>query len=238
MSLQCIDEHASCKDWAQNNECERNPDFMLSTCRLSCGQCPKAVDVTDYQLIVITTGCVVLLSALWLWWSSRRVDLIADEALLRSKRMRHFSSEHTTVDQRDGSTSASLQRREKRSPLRPEPNLSESWRARDAEQQQQQQARVNRQSPLRSQRSVAAPDVPSASVTATTEGADVSESWRQCQQQQLLLHCRMRVIDKKYKLDIRTIQMPPGKTQELLLQKVNVNGHWNNYKGSRHKGTL
>ena len=35
----CTDDDYECSDWAYQGECEANPDFMLTSCRLSCNQC-------------------------------------------------------------------------------------------------------------------------------------------------------------------------------------------------------
>jgi len=46
----CADAHPECPRWAAgagdhvHSECERNPDYMLTRCRLSCGLCAPAVE--------------------------------------------------------------------------------------------------------------------------------------------------------------------------------------------------
>ena len=35
----CIDEGEYCSDWAQNGECQYNPEYMLEFCKKSCGVC-------------------------------------------------------------------------------------------------------------------------------------------------------------------------------------------------------
>lgn len=35
----CIDKDQKCGFWADQGECDRNPDFMLARCPLSCNQC-------------------------------------------------------------------------------------------------------------------------------------------------------------------------------------------------------
>ena len=35
----CIDEDKHCKGWAEDGECEKNPNYMLTSCRRSCGVC-------------------------------------------------------------------------------------------------------------------------------------------------------------------------------------------------------
>jgi len=38
----CKNENEFCCDWAEKGECDRNADFMLSSCKLACGECPDA----------------------------------------------------------------------------------------------------------------------------------------------------------------------------------------------------
>merc|ERR1712203_793394 len=35
----CKDNDRQCAAWARNQECKRNPDFMLANCKLSCNAC-------------------------------------------------------------------------------------------------------------------------------------------------------------------------------------------------------
>jgi len=35
----CVDDSEECAQWAAGGECDNNPGFMLTNCRLSCGQC-------------------------------------------------------------------------------------------------------------------------------------------------------------------------------------------------------
>ena len=37
----CVDGSPDCASWAGAGECGRNPDYMLATCRVSCGSCGK-----------------------------------------------------------------------------------------------------------------------------------------------------------------------------------------------------
>ena len=37
----CVDSALECKGWAASGECEKNTQFMLQQCALSCGQCGK-----------------------------------------------------------------------------------------------------------------------------------------------------------------------------------------------------
>ncbi|RCN34261.1 shTK domain protein, partial [Ancylostoma caninum] len=40
----CCDKHELCAEWARNNECENNPDWMLPNCQLSCHNCGTESD--------------------------------------------------------------------------------------------------------------------------------------------------------------------------------------------------
>ena len=35
----CDDETGACSVWAKGGECEKNPSYMKSSCRRSCGLC-------------------------------------------------------------------------------------------------------------------------------------------------------------------------------------------------------
>ena len=35
----CVDSNPKCAEWKGSGECDRNPKFMLETCRKSCGKC-------------------------------------------------------------------------------------------------------------------------------------------------------------------------------------------------------
>ncbi|KAL1524447.1 hypothetical protein AB1Y20_019342 [Prymnesium parvum] len=35
----CVDQDASCPQWAEAGECERNKEFMAQNCKLSCAEC-------------------------------------------------------------------------------------------------------------------------------------------------------------------------------------------------------
>ena len=37
----CKDDHALCAEWADTDECNRNPSYMHDACRLSCGLCEE-----------------------------------------------------------------------------------------------------------------------------------------------------------------------------------------------------
>ena len=36
---ECMDDSEHCADWASKGECQNNPDYMLESCKKSCGVC-------------------------------------------------------------------------------------------------------------------------------------------------------------------------------------------------------
>jgi len=46
----CYDDHVTCPQWASSGECDKNPNYMLVSCRKSCNNCPVKeleVDLKD-----------------------------------------------------------------------------------------------------------------------------------------------------------------------------------------------
>lgn len=43
----CKDDDPGCADWAADNQCKANPDFMLVSCKKSCNSCDKKDSTTD-----------------------------------------------------------------------------------------------------------------------------------------------------------------------------------------------
>eukprot|EP00058_Branchiostoma_floridae_P010495 XP_002595983.1 hypothetical protein BRAFLDRAFT_128083 [Branchiostoma floridae] len=39
MGQDCADDNGGCAGWAADGECDLNPGYMLTNCRLSCGEC-------------------------------------------------------------------------------------------------------------------------------------------------------------------------------------------------------
>jgi hypothetical protein len=39
MASLCADDHPQCQEWADMNECDNNPNYMLKKCRQSCKVC-------------------------------------------------------------------------------------------------------------------------------------------------------------------------------------------------------
>jgi hypothetical protein len=39
---ECGDSHEQCAEWAYFGECEKNPGFMLASCKKSCKKCEKS----------------------------------------------------------------------------------------------------------------------------------------------------------------------------------------------------
>ena len=37
--LECNDEEADCSKWAEVGECQKNPTYMLKSCKKSCKAC-------------------------------------------------------------------------------------------------------------------------------------------------------------------------------------------------------
>jgi hypothetical protein len=47
MEQECNDEEADCSKWAEVGECQKNPTFMLKSCKKSCNGCGTAEPPTD-----------------------------------------------------------------------------------------------------------------------------------------------------------------------------------------------
>jgi hypothetical protein len=47
---ECVDTHESCGFWAENQECQENPDYMLVYCRKSCQVCYDAPTEEDFGI--------------------------------------------------------------------------------------------------------------------------------------------------------------------------------------------
>ena len=41
--LECTDDEADCSKWAEVGECQKNPTFMLKSCKKSCDQCGNQI---------------------------------------------------------------------------------------------------------------------------------------------------------------------------------------------------
>lgn len=57
----CEDLEANCAAWASSGECESNPEFMGSNCRLSCQLCEGASNVSpplkwNFEYFLLTRG--------------------------------------------------------------------------------------------------------------------------------------------------------------------------------------
>jgi hypothetical protein len=57
----CVDENEHCAIWESWGECTNNPEYMLSSCELSCGACPTFpvgdIDVQFLSAVVLWLGC-------------------------------------------------------------------------------------------------------------------------------------------------------------------------------------
>ena len=81
----CVDANPACKDWAQAGECDKNPSFMLESCKRACGLCedqqqqqqqPPPSDTAasladDWKGVAIGVA-VVAATIVWLLLSRRR----------------------------------------------------------------------------------------------------------------------------------------------------------------------
>mmetsp|Transcript_10292 Transcript_10292/g.14768 ORF Transcript_10292/g.14768 Transcript_10292/m.14768 type:complete len:155 (+) Transcript_10292:91-555(+) len=50
---ECVDQNEACYSWAEMGECEKNPGYMLTNCKLSCKQCTqneKATKIVEQEL--------------------------------------------------------------------------------------------------------------------------------------------------------------------------------------------
>lgn len=45
--VQCADQNEFCKSWQENGECDKNPGYMLESCKKSCGRCDTEVSHQD-----------------------------------------------------------------------------------------------------------------------------------------------------------------------------------------------
>ena len=45
----CVDNNDDCPNWASIGECEANPSYMLSNCKLSCKVCQDPCISPDYH---------------------------------------------------------------------------------------------------------------------------------------------------------------------------------------------
>ena len=41
--VECTDDEADCSKWAEVGECQKNPTFMLKSCKKSCDQCGNQI---------------------------------------------------------------------------------------------------------------------------------------------------------------------------------------------------
>ena len=51
----CKDDNASCATWAGRGECDRNPGYMLVSCKLSCKKCSgRSLSHISFLIIINT----------------------------------------------------------------------------------------------------------------------------------------------------------------------------------------
>lgn len=46
---ECIDADKRCGGWAAAGECEKNPGYMLTSCRKACNKCTSEESGNEYQ---------------------------------------------------------------------------------------------------------------------------------------------------------------------------------------------
>mmetsp|Transcript_13067 Transcript_13067/g.24006 ORF Transcript_13067/g.24006 Transcript_13067/m.24006 type:complete len:501 (+) Transcript_13067:57-1559(+) len=47
--VKCEDKEPDCKGWASMGECEKNPNYMINNCAISCDSCPEPLDLSDVE---------------------------------------------------------------------------------------------------------------------------------------------------------------------------------------------
>jgi hypothetical protein len=47
----CVDDHDQCDDWARKGECDRNAEFMATSCRRSCELCKTLIQVSTIAVV-------------------------------------------------------------------------------------------------------------------------------------------------------------------------------------------
>ncbi|KAL3827323.1 hypothetical protein ACHAXA_005069 [Cyclostephanos tholiformis] len=63
---ECVDKEPRCPGWAAEGECDKNPDYMLLDCAVSCNSCPEPV--------VISTEDALMLEAVARYGKAQRVE--------------------------------------------------------------------------------------------------------------------------------------------------------------------
>ena len=77
----CADDHPGCPGWASSGECAKNPSYMTTACRLSCGRCALPAPTPDVHALgqlmplVGRTLLIGLLALLWVWRQRRHQQL-------------------------------------------------------------------------------------------------------------------------------------------------------------------
>lgn len=71
-ALFCEDEEPECPEWASNNECQRNPSYMLTHCRKSCRTCIDGHAGTPQRATTVDADRVVRKLADTAWYIQSR----------------------------------------------------------------------------------------------------------------------------------------------------------------------
>jgi Ricin-type beta-trefoil lectin domain-like len=58
LALSCADSNSSCSWWAQNSQCQENPDYMLTNCCASCASSDLSYQTYSFETAVQTTSCL------------------------------------------------------------------------------------------------------------------------------------------------------------------------------------
>eukprot|EP00892_Ulva_mutabilis_P000610 jgi/Ulvmu1/1054/UM105_0012.1 len=64
----CVNDQDECEDWARKGECDRNPEFMRSACRMSCYVCEQYVKKSEHfgqNLTMSTVSGEIHVQMLW-----------------------------------------------------------------------------------------------------------------------------------------------------------------------------
>jgi hypothetical protein len=58
LAFTCSDSNASCSGWAQDSQCQENPDYMLSSCCASCANAGLSYQEYSFETAVDTASCM------------------------------------------------------------------------------------------------------------------------------------------------------------------------------------
>ena len=58
VALSCSDSNSQCETWAQQSQCQENPDYMLTSCCASCANPDLAYQTYEFQTLANTSSCM------------------------------------------------------------------------------------------------------------------------------------------------------------------------------------